>query len=279
MAGVTWTGQVNFTDSSDVGTTGVATLTLTPDCGWSNLPALASGTPGLPPTLRNVTVNQVDAGSTCPASTWSLVTAGGAGTASVYDLVLYVNKGAAGESGSFAFSAATDLVLPTGVTLGGSTDGYTVQFSASDSSWHVVPPFVPTFVAASSFATYSGNAPQATIATLNLANPNDWYPDCAGWAKVTGTANTCIELAVMMGDPIMGQQVAYAPGVVGAINSSLTLVRDFPTPLGSGYGKVTGSATATPFHLVARQTASGVSDAWAVTGAAGFSVASLPVTT
>ena len=269
MAGVTWTGQVNFTDSSDVATTGVATLTLTPDGGWSNLPPLAAGTPGLPPTLRNVTVTQVAYGTTPPASSWSLVTAGGAGTASVYDLVLYVNSGAAGTAGAFSVSSGIDIV-------GTPTDNYILVFDTADSKWHWMPQLAGGLYAATSFTAYTGNAATATICTLTVpAQPFDWYPDVAGWATMNGTANTNVELACRLNNAVSGNQIGYGPGTPGALTNNLFLVRAFGTPLAGGFGKVTAGNSAT-FYFMARQTAA-TTDAWSVSSAAGFSVRTMPI--
>lgn len=273
MTDIVWTGQVNFTDSSDVATTGVATLTLTPDIGVSNLPALVAGTPGLPPVLRNITVNQVPYGTTPPSSTFTLVDAGGAGVASTYDLTLYVNSGQQGPATAGSISTATDL-------SGTPTDKYIVVYNSATSKWVVSPQKVGDIYAPSSYSTYSGNAAQATLATITIpAQPFDWRPDVQGYAAPVGTANTKIELYSYLTNPSTGgqDQVGYGPGVTGAAPPPVQLMRSFGTPPGSGtYGKVPAGSAAT-LTLVAKQVAV-TADSWAVnSGTVNFSVKVNPI--
>jgi hypothetical protein len=251
-----WTGQVNFTDSSDVATTGVATLTLTPDIGVSNLPALVSGDPGLPPTLRNVTVNQVPYGTTPSASTWTLVTAGGPGVASEYDLTLYVNSGAQGPSGTVTISTATDL-------LGTPTDKYTLVYNSATSKWKVSPMLAGDIYEPSTINSFSGNAAQATLATITVpAQPFDWRPEVSGYAIAGGTIYTRVELAARLNNATSGDQIGYAPGTTGTQPPPMTLVRTTGPGGSSTFGKVSAGSAATIYFL-ARQTAA-TTDAWNV---------------
>lgn len=269
MTGIVWSGQVNFTDSSDVGVTGVATLTLTPDIGVTNLPALVTGDSGPPPTLRNVTVNQVAYGTTPPASSATLITPGGAGTASVYDLTLYVNSGQQGVAGSFAIASATDL-------SGTLTNKYTLVYNASTSLWVVSPMLagdILNITPVTGFTSYSGSAGQATLGSLTVpAQPFDWRPSVEGFATPTGTANTKVDLAAYLTSPTTGDQVGYMIGQPGALPPTLSLQRSFGAAIGSGsYGRVSAGSAAT-LYFVAKQTAT-TSDAWGVAAAScSFSV-------
>lgn len=256
MSGIVWTGQVNFTDSSDVATTGVATLTLTPDVGVSNLPALVSGDPGLPPTLRDVTVNQVPYGSAAPASTWSLVTAGSPGVASVYDLTLYVNSGQQGPAGTVAISSATDL-------SGTPTDKYTLVYNSALAKWKVSPMLAGDIYEPSTISSYSGNAASAILATLTVpAQPFDWRPEVSGYAIAGGTVNTRVELNCRLNNSTSGDQVGYAPGVTGAAPPPMTLVRTTGPGGSNVFGKVSAGSAAT-IYFIAKQTAA-TTDAWNV---------------
>lgn len=242
MSGIVWTGQVNFTDSSDVATTGVATLTLTPDVGVSNLPALVTGPAGPPPTLRNVTVNQVDAGVALPASSFTST-----GTAGQYDLVLYVNKGATGATGTTTISAAADV-------QGSPTSGYTLAYSNALAKWVVSPALAGDIYSATTYSTVSASvAAQATLATITVpAQPFDWRPDVEGYATATGGASSKVELGCYLNDAYTGNQVGYGPGVTG--NASIcTLQRAFGAAIGTGsYGKILAGTQAT-LYLVAKQ--------------------------
>jgi len=256
--GITWTGEVLFTDSSDVGTTGVATLTLTPSVGVSNLPALVAGNPGPPPTLRNVTVNQVSYGTTPPASTWTLVTAGSAGVASVYDLTLYVNSGQAGTSGTFTIAGATDF-------SGTPTNAYTLVYNSSTSKWAVSAQMVGNLFVPSSYtsASTSGTNSQSTLASLTVpSQPFDWYPVVHGQAVATGTVNTHVDLVCRINNSTTGNQVGYGRGVTGATPPPTTLIPAFGSALSGGYGLVSAGSAAT-VYFIATQTAT-TSDAWAV---------------
>lgn len=268
MAGITWTGEVLFTDSSDVGTTGVATLTLTPSVGITNLPALASGDSGPPPTLRNVIMNQVASGTTPPASSFSLVSAGSAGVPSVYDLVLYVNAGAQGLQGpSTTISTAPDLVGPL-------VDGYMLQYNASDAKWHVVPRPVGGIYPLTTFTAYTGNASSAQLGTYTIpAQPFAWTPTVlGGYAVPTGTANTHVDLQVLINSPTTGAQIAYGRGVTGANPGpcNLECVYGGPSwPTGTTItAPVIAAGVACPVFYMANQTAS-TTDSWSVGAAAG----------
>ena len=276
MAGIVWTGQVNFTDSSDVGTTGVAYLTLTPDCGMSNLPVLAAGDPGVPPTFRNINTNQVAAGTSCPASTWSLVSAGGPGVASVYDLDLYVNSGAQGIPGTFAIAGASDIA-------GTLTDGFTLIWSASASKWEISP--VPrnrvyAAVPVTGFMSYYGNAYSSQMASLSIpAQPFNWRPVVSGYAKAQGTANTNVDLAAYLNSATSGIQVGYGYGVPASVPPPVTLVPSFGADISgsSTYGMVT-AGTSTNVVMVAKQTNTATTDPWSVNALyAAFTVEVVPV--
>lgn len=274
MTGIVWTGQVVFTDSSDVGTTGVATLTLTPDIGVTNLPALVSGDPGLPPTFRNVTVNQVASGVTPPASTWSLVTAGGPGVASVYDLVLYVNQGANGLSGTFTISSATDMADAV-------TDRYTLIYSTVDSKWHNAAQRVVAVYPAPSFTAYAGNAGQATLSGFTIPQqPFDWHPVVlGGFACPVGTVNTHIDLAAYVNDPLTGDQFGYGPGTTGLNAPPVYIQAAYGGALTGSYAKV-AKGVAANIYYVAKQTVPTISDAWSVPNTAnriGLTVGVVPL--
>lgn len=259
MAGIVWTGQVNFTDSSDVGTTGVATLTLTPDIGVSNLPALVNGTPGLPPKLRNITVNQVTAGQTPSASTFSKVSDGGPGVASEYDLVLYINKGEKGDTGSTTITSASDVT-------GTLSNGYTIAYNSVQSKWLISPTLAGDIYAPTTYSSYSGNSNQATLATLQIpAQPFDWRPDVDGFALVNPTsgASTKVELYALLNSTVSGDTVGIGPGVVG--NGSLvSLQRAFGGTISStaAYGRVYAGQACT-LYLVAKN--NGGYDNWSIT--------------
>ena len=270
MSGIVWTGQVNFTDSSDVATTGVATLTLTPDIGVSNLPVLATGPTGPPPVLKNVFVNQIAYGTALPASSFA---ASSSGVAGEYDLTLYVNSGAQGATGTTTISAASDV-------QGTPTTGYGLVYNTALGKWVVSATLAGDIYSTTTFSTVAASvAAQATIGTITVpAQPFDWRPDVDGYCTASGGASAKVELACLVNDAYTGDRVGYGPGVTGNA-SPITLQRAFGAAIGTGtYGRVLAGSAAT-FYLVAKQVNSLVSgETWTVQGSsANFTVRVNPI--
>lgn len=277
---ITWQGSVTMSGASDPLTYGVATLTLTPSGGVSNLPALVQGDPGLSPTLRNVSVTQVAAGTTPPASSWTLVTPGTSTVAPVYDLVLYVNSGATGATGaSTNISAAPDV---EGGPPGSGTDGYTLYWVNADSKWKISAPkrtVYPFTVPNSSFSTaYSGNAGSYVVASVGIpAQPYAWRPKVHGGIYAGGTVNTHVDLVARLNNSSSGDIVGYGLGQSGVGPYPILLQSAFGASVAgaSTYGQVAAGASATIFML-ATQTAS-TTDNWTTTNTnAYFTVEAVP---
>lgn len=257
---ITWTGSVTFSGATDPFSTGVATLTLTPSGGVSNLPALVNGDSGLPPVLRNVIVNQVPYGTTPPASTWTLITPGSAGAASTYDLNLYVNSGQQGPAGS-----NSAILGGIDVTATGIADGYSLVYNALTGKMVATAPkrVVGPFISTSFNSPYSGNAGRYSVASIGVpAQPWPWRPRVSAHLYAGGTANTHVDAEVRIGDPTTGDIVGTALGVTGAGPNVLNVLPHFGAAISgaSTYGQVAAGATATLF-LVAVQTAS-TTDNW-----------------
>ncbi|MBF6060503.1 hypothetical protein IU500_06895 [Nocardia terpenica] len=263
---ITWTGTVVFTGATEPLSTGVATLTLTPSGGLSNLPALVNGEPGMPPTFRNIIVNQIPYGTTPPASTATLVSPGGPGTASVYDLTLYVNAGQPGPAGSNATVLAAGDVVAAGIV-----DGWTLIYNAAQSKLVAAPPkrIIGPFASAA-LTPYTGNAGSATLATVGIpAQPWAWRPRVHGHLYTVGTPNTHIDAVVRVGDPASGDIVGMGLGLTGTTTAVVTVGPHFAAPVTgtSSYGQVAAGATAT-LSLLAAQTAA-TTDTWQVLAAGG----------
>lgn len=276
---ITWQGSITLSGAIDPLTYGVATLTLTPSGGASNLPALVQGDPGLAPTLRNVTMNQVSAGTTPPASTWTLITPGSTGVAPVYDLVLYVNSGATGSTGSSTnISSAPDV---EGGPPGSGTDGYTLYWVNADAKWKISAPkrtSGPFSVPNSSFAAaYNGNAGSYSVASIGIpAQPYAWRPVVRAGLYATGTINTHVDLVCRLNNSSTGDIVGYGLGQTGVGPYPIILQSAFGASISSGtYGQVAAGASATIF-LLASQTAS-TTDNWQTVNTNGyFTVEAMP---
>jgi hypothetical protein len=270
---ITWTGSITLSGASDPLTYGVATLTLTPSGGVSNLPALVQGAPGQPNTLRNVNMNQIAAGTSPPTSTWTLVTPGTSTTPPVYDLNLYVNSGAAGSTGpSTSISTAPDV---EGGPPGAGTDGFTLYWVNADGKWKIsaakrtIGPFT---VPNSSFAAaYNGNAGSYSVASVGVpAQPYAWRPIVQGGLYATGTVNTHVDLIARLNNSTSGDIVGYGLGVGGVGPYPIALQSSFGASVAgsSTYGQVAAGTAATVF-LLAQQTAS-TTDNWQTLNTNGY---------
>lgn len=244
----TWTGTITVTNATDI-TTGVATIVLSPNGGVGTLPFLAQGVSGLPPVLRNVTVNQYAYGVTPPAPTFTPVSIGGAGQQSVYDLTFGVNAGPPGSPGVTTISGASDLT-------GTPTDKYILVYNSTSGTWVVSQQKVGGFYNPSSFTTYTGNGSNVVLAQMAIPAQNwAWRPRVHGWATVTGTPNTKVNLICTLGSST-GDQVALSPGVTGTTGQFTWLMPGFGSPLGATtYGSVAAGQVGN-IYLVAQQTAS-----------------------
>lgn len=257
-----WDGTVSITNATDI-SSGVCTLMLTPKGGVGKLPVLAKGDPGPPPVFDNVNVTTLAAGSQGSGSV-SLVSAGGAGIASHYNLNLSLPQGAKGESDSSTISTATDLKT----SPSSSTDDYAIVWDNDDSKFDLKPQLCGAVYNAISFTAASGSTSPQILASVTVpAQKFDWTPTVSGQAIPLGTANTHIDLQCLLNNASSGQQVGYGSGVTGSGSGSwpafpVRLGPAFNGALSQGYGKVAAGAAAT-FYFQAVQTAY-TSDSWSV---------------
>lgn len=269
---VTWSGDIFMSGTTDYETTGVATGVFTPSGGVASLPALVDGQPGQPPQL---TINASSVAAGQPPTVSTLQTApGGPGESSAYTVTLGIPTGQTGATGPTAtVGTASDVE-------GSPADGSTLIYSGADSKFKIQPIWVPALYSCQSFTAFaSGARSSATVASIGIpAQSFAWRPDVAAQIQVSGTNNTHIDLAVMLGDPTNGQQVGYGVGVTGIATQTVQAMRAFGSPIAgtSTFGEVQAGATATLF-LVALQTAS-TTDAWSVSTAhASFEVSVVPI--
>lgn len=208
-----WDGTVTLTNATDI-TSGVATLMLTPRGGVGVLPALAAGPPGPPPVFDNVNVTTLTPGSQATGSV-SLNVAGGPGVSSHYNLNLSIPQGEAGEVGMEGISDANDL----DGTPGAATDQFIPAWNNATAKWKMKPQLCGDVFQAISFTAAAGSTSPQTLATVTVpAQPFDWTPAVSGMAVPTGTANTHVDLRVLMNNASTGQlvgraRVSPAPGM------------------------------------------------------------------
>ncbi|MDF3280930.1 hypothetical protein [Gordonia sp. N1V] len=266
--------QIAFTGTIDPSTMNTAILTILPTGSYTTLPAAYNGTPGLPPVIDSVVVTEIGPTDTMPTPVMSLVDPGGPGEASHYILRLAVRDGAAGAAGTNSkLSGCSDIE-----NISALADGFGLYWDAANSKWQVAAPkktFGPKTTPYTSFNTpYSGASGSYLVASLSVAaQPFAWTPRVDAQLLCGGTANTKVDLAVLMGDPSAGTQVAYGHGQYG--------IGPFPVTAGPNPGAATmptvPAATAQTFYLVAKQVAS-TADTWSTTNTQGrFSLVGVPV--
>jgi hypothetical protein len=268
---VTWTGSVVFTGATDPLQTGVATLTLTPSVGLSNLPALVQGDSGLPPVL-NFSTTTLAAGASATV-TATLVSPGGPGSAAVYNVVLGIPQGATGAAGTNAtISGASDL---EGGPPGAGTDGYVIAWNQTDGKWKISQPrktFGPYSVQNGSFATaYNGNLGSYQVASVGIpAMPYAWRPVVHAGLYATGTVNTHVDLVCRLNNPSTGDIVGYGLGQTGVGPYPIVCQPAFGSSIASGstYAQVAAGSSAT-LYLVAQQINS-TTDNWQTVNTNGY---------
>jgi hypothetical protein len=225
----TWTGTIWFPNIADVGSTGVATLTLTPAGGWGNFPVLAQGDPGLPAVIDSpVTVTTLAAGASASASL-TLVDPGGPGEAAHYTMTLNLPQGTAGTAG------AAGHILGSSDFSNSPADGQVPVYNASSSlvAWVTIHPITPYYVLpGTSFNALSETSAGARDIVGAITIPAQTYryrPRISGDLEVTGAAGMRIDAEVRIGT----QATADA-----TISTAGTLI---------GYGR--GSESALAVHL------------------------------
>lgn len=240
--------------------TGVAYLILTPNGGTGTIPFLAQGVPGLPPEFDSITVEEVAPGDSLPSPNpvKTLVSAGGSGVASHYNLKFYVHKGATGATGVNTISTSTDLA-PT-PALGSETNTYTLIYRHSDGLWvptaqKVGNQYIPSAIA----STAHDNTPNRVLASVSVpAQPFDWRPRVFGQTVVTGSADTRVDLVARVDNAASGDQVGFAKGVAGASPPPHTLIPAAPagSAVPGGYGKVLAGSPTTVYLRAEQKAAS-----------------------
>lgn len=255
--------------------TGVCTITITPAGGLGTIPGLVAGQPGLPPQFRNITLNQVPSGQNLPdqAAVWSLVSPGGPGVASVYDLTLYLNEGAEGP-------AATPGPL-TGLSdvSGSPPDLGTVIWNDVTGAFNFVAQLVSSLFTPAASST-SGNAFTRTLATATVpAQSNPWIPIPWGQTIINGTSNTTVNLTANLGSttgPVVGQGFGVAAAAAQGVPTYL-----IPSIPGGSAGLTAATVPAgqaATIYLVGTQVNQASTDPWATDeNTTTFSVNTMPV--
>ncbi|GAC70719.1 hypothetical protein [Gordonia soli] len=215
------TVQCLFTGAQDPFSTGVCTMTMVidADSATSNAVALAQGLPGLAATFRNIAVTAGPANSNATGSL-TLVSPGGPGEASVYDLALTIPKGADGGTGS------PGSVLSSSDVTGTPTSGQMLVYNSTTNKavWTTVQTKPVLYVvSASSFTSLSMTAAGVTGVLTNITIPAQSFayrPRVEGDVEVTPAAiGTRIDGEIRMGGS------ATAPATIAASGTMLGYAR------------------------------------------------------
>lgn len=274
---ITFEGTVSVVNGFNPDT-GVAYLVLSPTGGVGTLPFLSTGDPGLPPVFDSITVEEVDPDDPLPTPNpvVTLVSPGGAGVASHYNLLFYIHSGATGDTGAIVISDATDL----SDTPDSSHDGYIMVYDHDTTTWVLSAQKVGNlYVPASLTSKASNNTTTHTIGSVAVpAQPFDWRPICHGSAIISGTANTRVDVLCRVDNATSGDEVAYSFGIAGATPPPNVLVAA-PAPgvsVPGSYGRVSAGNGATIYFRAEQKAAT--SDSWSLNNStARFGVEVLPL--
>jgi len=284
-----FTGTVTVTNFTNP-TNGVCTLVLTPSGGVGSLPALAAGTPGLPPTVTLGSVTTLSPGA---AATASLTLTGGSGTTTnssgqligngnqpSYTLALGIPQGAAGATSTFALGNATDVsgtaakgLVP--VVTGTSPTAFTLESLYNNAVYNPSSTFSNV-----SQSGYASSYPMTSV-PIPAGLPFSYVPLVFAGCTAVGTANTVINLTATLGSG--GSVIAADYGLASTPTQKLRLAPSFAGVVGVSpfFGRVStvnGSTPQTTIYINLSQSVSGISDAWTVAASSMFAtVVCLPV--
>lgn len=232
-------------------------MILTPDGGVGSLPFLAQGLPGMPPVFDHISVEEVPPGQPLPSPNpvATLVTPGGSGTASHYNLKFYIHAGATGPTGANHISTASDLA--TTPALGETTNGYVLAYRASDGKWVPTPSGLggQTYTSPPIAATGASSTNPRLLTQISVPpQPFDWRPRCFGQVVTDGSIATRIDVIARVGDPTSGDMVGYSRGMTTPDISTNIVLPAFPAgaSVPGSHGRVAAGSPAT-IYLRAEQ--------------------------
>lgn len=257
-------GYVTFPAGANTAS-GAGIVIFGPFGGVANFPIAAEGPPGPSPTFT-VTVVQVAAGTTLPSPNPATTFTPGAGdTPPNYDLTIYVNAGAAGESTS-AILTATDLE-------GTPAAGYMIGYDADEemAQWQAIPGGGYYFTNSVSATASNTTARKPLTSILCAALPYDWWPEVSGQNNVVGAVDTRVDLVARI-NSTTGDICGYGYGAAGAAPPPAALA---PYGLYAGNNVIPAGSAATIFFNAENQTSS--ANPWNVTSSAFYSVKQVPV--
>jgi hypothetical protein len=267
---VTFDGSITFPAGFN-STTGAGIVIFGPNGGTTNFGAIATGPPGLAPTMTFTTV-QVASGTALPTTNPAVVfTPASGSTPPNYAVTNYVNAGATGAAGGTEILTATDI---EGTAAQGSFIGYST--ADAKAQWQPEPCggyfFTNTFSATSSTTVAVKPITSITIS----AQLRDWWPEVSGQFNVIGAVDTRIDAVARVNNATSGTICGYGLGQAGSSAPPPVLQ---PYGLSSGNNVISAGSAATIYFNAENQTSS--SNPWNTTAggvsAGYFSVKVAPV--
>lgn len=263
--------DITFNNAFDP-STGIATITITPKGGIGTLPGVLQGQPGLPPVFRKVNYTPIPFGQALPdpPASLTMISPGGPGVASVYDLDIAVNSGPGGPAGATSLSDMTDV-------SGSSFNQAVLTWDQSTNNWiYTNLPFMGLYVPQTINST-SGSAASRVLASVTVpALTYKWVPMVSAQCVVSGTANTRVDLMATEVSP-SGVRVAYGYGYAGQTSSSAPVVVSATANTNLSSVQVPAGQAET-IYLSAVQQNSSTTDNWSTSqGTTTFSVWAMPV--
>jgi hypothetical protein len=215
---------------------------------------MVQGDPGLPITIRNKTITELAYTDATAASVdFTLVTPGSGTVQPVYDVAFTLHAGPPGDTSSFDFLNADDLV-------GTATAGYSPAYTATGNSggpgiiW--TPPKVGgAYWPASISSTTSSDGAVRTLATASVpAFPFDWRPRAFGQSILTGTGADCTaNLYARVSNATSGDIVASKFGLALSTPQDLSLIPGPAAGASTSLGKISANSGPTSIYLRAER--------------------------
>jgi hypothetical protein len=262
---VTFNGTVRFPAGTNLAS-GAGVAIFGPNGGNTNFPAVEQGMPGLPPIL-NFTTTQVAAGTELPSPNpaVTVVSVGGPGIASVYNINTFVNAGETGESGD-TILGATDLE-------GTPAAGFLIGYDATNAKpqWQPIPVgnwYYSGTVGATASTTVSVK-PMTSVAIP--AQAAAWWPEVLAYGTVIGAVDTQVDIVARLNSSTpaasgasTGQECGRGKGAVGATPPPTLCI---PNMLAVGSDNIVAAGQAATIFLNAENQTSSA-NAWNTTSAA-----------
>lgn len=257
---------------------GVSYIIITPDGGVGALPFVEQGLPGKPALYTKMELIEVPWGDPLPTPNpvYTLVSEGGPGLPSKYEVTWYLHSGQTGAPGSPSILGASDLAASPAPAI--ETNGFILAYRHADQKFVMMAQKIGNVYtpAGNINATAMSNTPLRSLTAISIPPQGfDFWVLVFASTLTTGTGGatpTRVDLIAYLGDPANNVQLAYGRGMSGA-NADQHPTHAIPAPPstvelpgnGGVYGKLVAGQGAT-INVRAEQKA-GSSSNWGTAAA------------